>query len=163
MPFGGRARDDHAADESHDRQATRGRTKRIVAGLLMFFPLFVLLNEGYGLISEPWGWPSSACRSPCSAGGSGGRSRRGVSCSLGGLSLDNVGEVGMKLIDHGIGPIFVEDGQVADKLILRIGEPKRGEMRFAMLSPSEARIVAYALLAGAERKAVGEKIAEPRC
>lgn len=56
----------------------------------------------------------------------------------------------MKVIDHATDPVFVEDSH-PDKISLRIGEPKPGETRYALLSTGQARIVAYALLGAAER------------
>lgn len=54
------------------------------------------------------------------------------------------------VIERVIDPVFVEL-RTGKKLELRIGESKRGESRYALLTASEARIVAYALLSAAER------------
>ncbi len=57
-----------------------------------------------------------------------------------------------KIIDRSQNPIFVNSSSWRNKVVLRIGEPRRGETRFALLSPAEARLVAYALLSEAERE-----------
>jgi len=49
-----------------------------------------------------------------------------------------------------IDPVFVEPLR-SGKVELRIGESRRGKSRFALLTPSYARLVAYALLSAAER------------
>jgi hypothetical protein len=56
----------------------------------------------------------------------------------------------MKVIEHARDPVFVDatSGRVIE---LRIGEPRVGETRYALLSPNEAAVVAYALLTAAER------------
>lgn len=46
----------------------------------------------------------------------------------------------MRITESRNDPVFV------DGLKLRIGEPKRGQSRFVYLSPTEAKLVAYALL-----------------
>ena len=45
-------------------------------------------------------------------------------------------------------PVLVVDK--SKSVELRIGDPKPGESRIALLSPSQARLAAYALLAAAE-------------
>lgn len=56
----------------------------------------------------------------------------------------------MKVVDHERDPVFV--GRFARMRVeLRIGEAERGKPRYAYLEPSEARLVAYALLTAAER------------
>jgi hypothetical protein len=57
----------------------------------------------------------------------------------------------VKIIDSQIDPVFV--ARVIEKVELRIGEPKPGESRYALLTPLEAKVLAYALLAEAERVA----------
>ena len=56
------------------------------------------------------------------------------------------------VVDHGVDPVFVEDSPSSHTyVVLRIGEPKPGQSRIAHLVPSKAKLVAYALLAAAER------------
>ena len=55
----------------------------------------------------------------------------------------------MKVVESNIDPVFVR--RALDRIELRIGEPKPGETRVALLSPTDAKILAYALLAEAER------------
>ena len=57
----------------------------------------------------------------------------------------------MKVIDHPNDPVFV--GQVLEKVELRIGESKPGESRYVWLTPVDAKVLAYTLLAQAERVA----------
>lgn len=57
-----------------------------------------------------------------------------------------------KVIERLQDPIFVYASNWGNKVRLRIGEPRRGETRYALLSPAEARLVAYALLSEAERE-----------
>jgi hypothetical protein len=67
----------------------------------------------------------------------------------------------MKIIDHGDDWVFVEPSSMKDRLKLRIAPPTAGKTRWASLRPTEARIIAYALLAGAERLDMGEEPKEP--
>ena len=55
-----------------------------------------------------------------------------------------------RVTDGDIDPVFVEPLR-GGRVELRIGESKRGQSRFALLSPAYARLVAYALLSAAER------------
>jgi hypothetical protein len=60
-------------------------------------------------------------------------------------------EVPMKVADGTLDPVFVDEKGLYGRVELRIGEPKPGETRTSNLSPREARLVAYALLAASER------------
>lgn len=55
----------------------------------------------------------------------------------------------MKVIESQIDPVFI--ARSMEKVELRIGEPKPGESRYALLTPLQAKVLAYALLAEAER------------
>ena len=57
----------------------------------------------------------------------------------------------MKVICDPNDPVFVD--QVLEKIELRIGESKPGESRYALLTPVDAKVLAYTLLAEAERVA----------
>ena len=57
----------------------------------------------------------------------------------------------MKVVDRPNDPVFVE--QHLENVALRIGESKPGESRYALLTPVDAKLLAYALLAEAERVA----------
>jgi hypothetical protein len=56
----------------------------------------------------------------------------------------------MKIIDNGHDSVFIGPGD--NKVELRIGEAKRGQSRLTYLSVTDAKILAYALLAQAERQ-----------
>jgi len=54
------------------------------------------------------------------------------------------------VIERPFDPVIVGMSFSRDKVHLRIGEPKPGETRVALLGPDEARCLAYALLLLAE-------------
>ncbi len=51
----------------------------------------------------------------------------------------------MKVVEHPSDPVFVAGTQ--RRVELRIGDPEPRKSRFTFLSPTDARLVAYALLA----------------
>jgi hypothetical protein len=55
-----------------------------------------------------------------------------------------------EIIEHAKDPIFLSSS--GRKLVLRIGKPKRGESRIAVLTTDQARLLAYALLFKAEQQ-----------
>ena len=55
------------------------------------------------------------------------------------------------VIERPVDPVSVSLSFSGDRVQLRIGEPKPGETRVALLSPQEARRLAYALLMLAEQ------------
>jgi hypothetical protein len=55
----------------------------------------------------------------------------------------------MKVTDSPFDAVFVVPGK--GQIELRIGVSEPGKSRFAVLKPREARLVAYALLSGAEQ------------
>ena len=57
----------------------------------------------------------------------------------------------MKVVDRAHYPVFVS--QLLEKVELRIGESDPGKSRYALLTPVEVKVLAYALLAEAERVA----------
>jgi hypothetical protein len=57
----------------------------------------------------------------------------------------------MKITENLKDPVFVSESRRGRWVVLRIGEPRRGESRIAELSLSQARRVACALLSEAER------------
>ncbi len=57
-----------------------------------------------------------------------------------------------KVYDHPNDPVFIGESNIGKHLILQIGASRRGECRYVMLRPRYARVVAYMLLAEAERK-----------
>jgi len=57
-----------------------------------------------------------------------------------------------KIIDDPKDPVFVTASRSGRKVVLRIGERRRGETRIAALTTAQARIVAYALLSESVRK-----------
>ena len=57
----------------------------------------------------------------------------------------------MKVVDLPHDPVFVS--QLFEKVELKIGESDPGKSRYALLTPVEAKVLAYALLAEAERAA----------
>ena len=61
----------------------------------------------------------------------------------------------MQVREHKSDPIFVEGVGAEDsrRVLLRIGKAKRGESRYAVLTSKEARLLAFALMAEAERAA----------
>jgi hypothetical protein len=61
----------------------------------------------------------------------------------------------MQVREHKSDPIFVEGVGPEDRrhVSLRIGKAKRGESRYAVLTPKEARLLALALMTEAERAA----------
>ena len=58
----------------------------------------------------------------------------------------------MRIVDKPRDPVIVTGS--GERVELRIGEPKAGETRYALLAPKEARAVAYALLWAAENPMV---------
>jgi hypothetical protein len=54
------------------------------------------------------------------------------------------------VISNVIDPVYVGTGAFAENIELRIGESVRGKSRIALISPSEARKVAIALLQSAQ-------------
>ena len=57
----------------------------------------------------------------------------------------------MKVVDQPNDPVFVS--QLLEKVELKIGESDPGKSRYALLTPVEVKVLAYALLAEAERVA----------
>lgn len=58
----------------------------------------------------------------------------------------------MKIIDNPNNPIFVSPALSPRKLLIYIGERKRGKTRIAAITTKEARVLAHALLSEAEKK-----------
>jgi predicted site-specific integrase-resolvase len=59
----------------------------------------------------------------------------------------------MQVIDDPKDPVFVSPAlMMGGKILLYIGERRRGRTRIASLTTGEARIVAYALMSLAEQK-----------
>jgi hypothetical protein len=58
----------------------------------------------------------------------------------------------MQVIDDPKDPVFVSPALMGGKILLYIGERRRGRTRIASLTTGEARIVAYALMSLAEQK-----------
>jgi hypothetical protein len=58
----------------------------------------------------------------------------------------------MKVIDDPKNPVFVSPASIGKKILLYIGERKRGKTRIAVFSTGEARILSHALLLAAEQK-----------
>ena len=56
----------------------------------------------------------------------------------------------MWITESGSDPVGISLAYSRDKIELRIGKEKPGETRYALLTPVEARKVAYALLSVAE-------------
>ena len=58
----------------------------------------------------------------------------------------------MKIVDDPKNPIFVSAATSPRKLLVYIGERKRGKTRIAVVTTNEARVLAQALNSAAERK-----------
>jgi hypothetical protein len=58
----------------------------------------------------------------------------------------------MKVIDDPRNPVFVSPASIGRKLVLHIGERKRGKTRIATPTTGEARVLAHALMLFAEQK-----------
>jgi len=58
----------------------------------------------------------------------------------------------MQVIDNPKDPVFVSPALMGGKILLYIGERRRGKTRIASLTTGEARMVAYALMSLAEKK-----------
>lgn len=56
-----------------------------------------------------------------------------------------------KAYDHISDPVLIGRSYTGKQLVLQIGESRRGECRYTILTPTDARVVAYSLLAEAER------------
>jgi hypothetical protein len=57
----------------------------------------------------------------------------------------------MKVTENVKEPVFVAGSKGGRRVVLRIGHPRRGETRIAVLELSETRRLTYALLSEAER------------
>jgi hypothetical protein len=58
----------------------------------------------------------------------------------------------MKVIDDPRNPVFVSPASIGKKILLYIGERKRGKTRIAIITAGEARMLSHALMLFAEQK-----------
>ncbi len=58
----------------------------------------------------------------------------------------------MKVIDDPRNPVFVSSASIGKKILLYIGERKRGKARIAIFTTGEARMLSHALMLFAEQK-----------